>query len=61
MVTGKSFAFEMVTTTSPVSPGESRLPDAGVATALMVTLEIVADCASAEELLVRPTTQFVTA
>ena len=51
----------MVTTTSPVPPGESRLPAAGLATALMVTLEMVADWASPDELLDSPTTQFVAA
>ena len=40
---------------------ESRLSAAGLATALMVTLEMVADCASPDELLVSPTTQFVAA
>ena len=61
MVTGYGFAFAMVTTTSPLPPGESRLPAAGLATALMVTLEMVADWASPDELLDNPTIQFVAA
>ena len=33
----------MVTTTSPVPPGNSTLPGAGVATAVMLRLAMVAD------------------
>ena len=51
----------MLTTTSPLSPGSSRSPGAGLDTALMVSLAMVADWASPEELLVNPTTQFVAA
>ena len=40
---------------------ESRLPAAGPVSALMVTLEMVADWASPDELLVNPTIQFVAA
>jgi hypothetical protein len=60
IVTGKSLALMMLTTTSPLSPGSRRSPGAVLDTALMVSLEMVADWASPEELLVNPTTQFVT-
>jgi hypothetical protein len=61
MVTGYGLALVMLTTTSPLSPGSRRSPAAGLDAALMVTFEMVADCASPEELLVNPTTQFVVA
>ena len=61
MVTGYGLALAMLTTTSPLSPGSSRSPAAGLDIAVMVTFEMVADWASPEELLVRPTTQFVAA
>jgi hypothetical protein len=61
MVTGKGLALAMLTTTSPGSPGLSRLPGAGLDVAVIVSLEMVADCASPDELLVRLTTQFVAA
>ena len=61
MVTGKGLALAMLTTTSPLSPGSNRSPGAGLDTAVIVTLEMVADCAAPDELLVKPTTQLVAA
>jgi hypothetical protein len=43
MVTGNELGFEMVTTTSPVPPGYSKLLGDGDATALMLRLEMAAD------------------
>src|ERR1700722_4556985 len=51
----------MVTTTSPVAPGNRTLPGAGVATAVMDRLAMVADCPSPDEPAFRPTTQLVPA
>lgn len=61
IVTGYGLGFEMVTTTSPVPPGYKRLVAAGDATAVIVRLEMLADCASPDEPEFRPTTQFVVA
>jgi len=43
---GNGFGFEIVSTTSPLPPGYSKLPAAGVATAATVRLDTVADLAS---------------
>ena len=51
----------MVTTTSPLPPGNSTLPGAGVATAVILKFAMVADCPSPEEPAFRPTTQLVAA
>ena len=59
MVTGYGLALAMLITTSPGSPGSSRSPAAGLDTAVIVTFEMVADCASPDELLANPTTQLV--
>ena len=61
MVTGYEFVLAMVTTTSPVPPGNSTLPGAGEATAVMLRLAMVADCPSPDEPAFRPTTQLVAA
>ena len=61
MVTGYGFGLAMVTTTSPVPPGYSRLLAAGEATAVMERFEMVADCPSPDEPALRPTTQLVAA
>jgi len=61
MVTGKGLALAMLTTTSPGSPGLSRLPGTALDVAVIVSLEMVADCASPDELLPKPTTQLVAA
>src|SRR6185437_7800139 len=54
-VTGYGLAFEILTTTSPLSPGSRRSPAPGLATALMVSFPSVADWAAPDELLARPT------
>ena len=59
MVTGYGLGFEMVTTTSPVPPGYMRFVADGDATAVIVRLEMAADCPSPDEPEFRPTTQFV--
>ena len=61
MVTGYALVLAMVTTTSPVPPGYSRLPAAGEATAVMLKLAMVADWPSPDEPPLRPTTQLVAA
>jgi hypothetical protein len=61
IVTGKGLALAMLTTTSPGSPGLSRLPGTALDVAVIVSLEMVADCASPDELLPKPTTQLVAA
>ncbi len=43
MVTGYELVLAMVTTTSPVPPGNNTLPGAGEATAVMLRLAMVAD------------------
>jgi hypothetical protein len=60
-VTGNGFGFEIVSTTSPLPPGYSKLPAAGVATAATVRLDTVADLASPLEPPAIPTVQFVAA
>jgi hypothetical protein len=61
IVTGYELVLAIVTTTSPVPPGNSTLPGAGEATAVMLRLAMVADCPSPDEPLLRPTTQLVAA
>ncbi len=61
MVTGYGLALAMLMTTSPLSPGSSRSPGAGLDVAVIVSLPRVADWAYPDELLASPTTQFVAA
>jgi len=61
IVTGYGFGFEMVTTTSPLPPGYSRLVAEGDETAEMLRLEMVADWSSPLDPAFSPTTQFVAA
>src|SRR5579863_1153601 len=58
MVTGNALGLLMVSTTSPLPPGYSRLAADGEATALMVRLATLPDWASPEEPEFSPTTQF---
>jgi hypothetical protein len=51
----------IVTTTSPVPPGKSKLPAAGEATAVMVKLAVLADWASPLDPAATPVTQLVAA
>jgi hypothetical protein len=51
----------IVTTTSPVPPGNRRLPAAGDDTAVMLRFAMLADCPSPDEPALRPTTQLVAA
>jgi hypothetical protein len=60
-VTGNEFGFEIVRTTSPDPPGYKTLLAAGVATAVTVRLDTVADWASPLEPPASPTAQFVAA
>jgi len=61
MVTGLVFGLVIVATTSPFAPGNSRFVAAGDATAVIVRLLTVDDCASPLEPPLRPTVQLVTA
>jgi hypothetical protein len=59
IVTGKTFGFVIVRTTSPLAPGYSKFEAAGDATALIVRLFTVAAWPSPEEPAFRPTIQLV--
>ncbi len=61
IVTGYELGLAMVTTASPVLPGNNRLEGDGLDTAEIVRLAMVADYPSPEEPAFRPTTQFVAA
>lgn len=60
IVTGKELGLVMVSTTSPLPPGYNWSVAEGLATAAIVRLETLADCASPEEPAATPTTQLVT-
>jgi len=58
---GNGFGFEIVSTTSPLPPGYSKLPAAGVATAATVRLDTVRRLGLTLEPPAIPTVQFVAA